>query len=236
MSRMKTWFYNRTAYVLLGMPAPQCFIDLDEYFDTRFTTSAAMMHESVTLAKNLCRRMADMELYASYISDAQKNLDVLKAAILIGTLLVGYFTACKSVLDAGAITLATLYNLTLTNKEMDFSRPRLLKQLKQETGPVVHGRYSSFQDLFDEIIKWRNSAVHRITPFVITHSPGPPDKVSREKIEIKMVAKPDVGISTIVISPKSVQWVEPLHFHRKWQNQLINFCKEVCLDIRSQTL
>ena len=234
---MKTSFYNRTGYLLPNMPAlPKCFEELDDYFDARFKTAGALTHPSVVLAENLCRRMADAELYAKQICEAQKGVNTFRAAIFIGSLLVGYFTSCKSLLDAGAITLATLYNLTLTNKEMDFSRPRLLKQLKQETGPVVHGRYSSFQDLFDEIIKWRNSAVHRITPFVVTHSPGPPDKVSREKIEIKMVAKPDVGISTIVISPKSVQWVEPLHFHRKWQNQLINFCKEVCLDIRSQTL
>jgi len=45
------------------------------------------MHMSVTLAENLCRRMADVELYASYIAEAQKNPAKVNGAILIGTLL-----------------------------------------------------------------------------------------------------------------------------------------------------
>lgn len=231
---MKTWFYNRTAYVLLGVPVPQCFIELDEYFNTRFTTSAAMIHPSVTLAENLCRRMADIELYAWYISETQKSLDTFRAAIYIGTLLVGYFTACKSVLDAGAITLARVYSLSLSNKEMDFSKRKFWKQL-QQASTTLNDRYVLFHDLFDEVIKWRDSAINRATPFVITHSPGAPDKVPRGKMEIKMIAKPDTGMSTVVVSPKSVQWVEPLHFHRKWQSRMIEFCGEICSDIRDRT-
>jgi hypothetical protein len=180
--------------------------------------------------------MADVELYASYISEAQKSLDTFRGAILIGTLLVGYFTACKSLLDAGAITLARVYNLALTNKKMDFSKSEFWRQLDKEAGPTISGRYAPFKSLFKEIIKWRDSAVHRLTPFVITHSPGEPGKVPREKMGIKMVAQPDAGISIIVKAPKSVPWVEPLHYHKQWQSQLIEFCKEVCLDIRSQTL
>jgi len=176
--------------------------------------------------------MADVELYASQISDAQNNSDVVRAAILVGTSLVGYFTSCKSVLDAGAITLARIYQLSLSNKEMDFSKPKIWRQLGQKS-TTAHDRYALFRDFFGEIVQWRDSAVHRITPFVITHSPGPPEKTPREKMEIKMVAKPDVGIYTVVASPKSVHWVNPLDFHRKWQNRLIEFCGEVCLDIRN---
>lgn len=233
---MKTWFYNRTAYVLLDVPVPKCFTDLDEHFDTRFTTSSGMLHQSVTLAENLCRRMADVELYASYISDAQQNPNTFRGAILIGTLLVGYFSACKSLLDAGAITLARVYNLTLTNKQMDFSKPKFWKLLEEGAGSVVIGRYTPFKGLFKDIVDWRDSAVHRLTPFAVTHGSGHPDKVSREKMEIKMIAQPDAEISMIVKAPKSVPWVEPLYYHKQWQIQLIEFCKEVCLDIRSQTL
>lgn len=233
---MKTWFYNRTVYKLPGMPTvPQYFMELDEYFDIRFTTSSAITHPSVSLASNLCRRMADVELYASYISEAQKSSDTFKGAILAGTLLVAYFTVCKSLLDAGAITLAKVYNLNLSNKEMDFSKPKFWKQLKEETGAIINERYAPFQILFKEVIKWRDAAVHRLTPFVVTHSPGEPGKVPREKMEIKMVDQPDTEISTVVKTPKSISWVDPLHYHRKWQSQLIEFCKEVCLDIRSQT-
>jgi hypothetical protein len=234
---MKSSFYNRTAYILPNMPAvPQCFRKLDEYFDTKFTSAfSAMTNPSVILAENLCRRMADVELYANYISEAQKGLNTLSGAILIGTLLVGYFTACKSLLDAGSITLAKVYNLTLTNREMDFSKSKFWRQLDKEAGATISGRYAPFKGLFNEIVDWRDSAVHRITPFTLTHSPGDPFIVPRETQVIKMVAKPDVNISTVVASPQSVAWVEPLHYHKQWQSQLIEFCKEVCLDIRSQT-
>lgn len=235
---MKTFFYNRTVYSLKlpDMTVPQCFIELDEYFDTLFKTSAGLTHESVHLAENLCRRIADVQLYAHYVSEAQKGSDTFKAAILIGTFLVGYFNACKSLLDAGAITLARVYNLKLKNREMDFSKTIFWRQLESQTGPIIKGRYAPFESLFNEIIRWRDASVHRLTPFVVTHSPDRPDKVPREKIEIKMVAQPDTDISIVVKRAKSIQWVEPMHYHKKWRSQLIEFCKEVCLDIRSQTL
>jgi len=175
--------------------------------------------------------MADAELYTQYLSEVQKGSDAFKSAILIGTFLVGYFVACKSLLDAGAIALARVYNLGLSNKEMDFSKSKFWKQLK-ESHPTVHDRYMPFKGLFDEVTKWRDSAVHRLTPFVVTHSPGRPDKVSPEKRQIKMVAQPDTIISDIVNVPKSIRWVEPLHFRKKWQSRFIEFCEEVCLDIR----
>ena len=233
---MRSWFYNRTTYTLLNVPVPECFIKLDEYFDTRFVTSHPSLHESGTLAENLCRRMADVELYASYISEAQESPDTFKGAILIGTLLVGYFNACKSLLDAGAITLATVYNLNLKNKEMDFSKTEFWKQLDKKAGHIIVGRYKTFDSLFKTVIMWRDAAVHRLTPFVVTHSPGEPGKVPREKVEIKMVAQPDAEISTVVKAAKTISWVEPLHYHRQWKSQLLNFCKAVCLDIRGQTV
>jgi len=233
---MKTWFYNRTAYKLLNIPVPKCFTELDEYFDRLFSGSGAMLHPSVTLVENLCRRMADVELYASYISEAQKSPDTFKGAILIGTLLVGYFNACKSLIDAGAIALATVYNLNLPNKEMDFSKSKFWKQLNEKTGPIIVDRYKAFGSLFKEIIVWRDAAVHRLTPFVVTHSPDEPSKVPREKKKIKMVAQPDTEISTVVKATKSISWVDPLHYHRQWKSQLLNFCNDVCVDIRGQTV
>jgi len=180
--------------------------------------------------------MGDVELYASYISAAIKGLDTFKGAILVGTLLVGYFTACKSLLDAGAVTLAKVYNLPLTNKEMDFSKPKFWRQVEDQMGPVIRSRYYLFKNLFDEIIKWRDAAVHRLTPLVVTHSPGPPDEAHQERLEIKMAAQPDADISTVAASGRKIQWVQPLHHHGQWENQLLEFCKEVCLDIRNQVL
>lgn len=228
---MKTLFYKRTPYSIFKMPVPKCFIELDEYFDTIFPTWKAIFHPPVVLAENLCHRMADVEAYAYYITEEQKGVDTIKSAILIGTLLVGFFTSCKSVLDAGAIALDTLYNLHLPEKEQDFAKSELLRRLKKETGSVIYDRYDAFKSLIEEIRDWRNSAVHRHTPFVVSH--GPRD--AREKQEIKLANHLDMDLNTIVGKLKSIKWVEPLYYHKKWQGQLIMFCKEICLDIRSQT-
>ena len=131
---MKTSFYNRTAYSprLLNITVPQCFIELDDYFDTLFQTTTGSAQLVVILAENLCRRLADVELFAQYISEAQRESDTFQAAILIGTFLVAYFNACKSLMDAGAITLAKVYNLNLKNKEMDFSKKKSGNNLRRQ--------------------------------------------------------------------------------------------------------
>ncbi len=233
---MKTHFYNRTGYRLLNVEIPCCFTELDEYFGIVFQTERDILfHPSVTLVENLCRRMADVELYAQYIKDAQRGDNLFKAAILIGTLLVGYFASCKSLLDAGAITLATIYNLELPDKEKDFSKKKFRKQL-ETIGKSVHGRYTQFEKLFNEIIIWRDAALHRITPLAIVHSPGEPGKTPFEKQKVMVVAKPDADYATIVKAPTNIQWVNPLHYHEKWQGELVKFCGEICLDIRGQTI
>jgi hypothetical protein len=233
---MKTFFYNRTAYSLKlpNTTVPQCFVELDNYFDTLFQTPVGLTQEVVILAENLCRRLADVELFTQYISEAQRKLDTFQAAILIGTFLVAYFNACKSLLDAGAITLAKIYNLKLKNREMDFSKGVFWRELEEHGGSIVVDRYAPFKSLFSEIVEWRDAAVHRLTPFVITHSPDSPEKVPREKLEIKMVDQPDTDISVIVKRAKDIRWIEPLDCHKRWREQLLGFCEQVCLDIRSQ--
>ena len=118
---------------------------------------------------------------------------------------------------------------------MDFSKGIFWRRLENQTGPNIKNRYKPFTGLFDEIITWRDAAVHRITPFVVTHSLGEPDKTPREKMEIKMVTQPDSDVVTVVKKGRSIQWVEPLYYHIKWRSRLIELCREVCLDIRSQT-
>ena len=235
---MKTFFYNRTAYRLRlpNTSVPQCFVDLDDCFDTLFQTPAGVTQEVVILAENLSRRLADVELFAQCISDVQKNSEPFHAAILIGTFLVAYFNACKSLLDAGAIALAKIYSLRLKDKEKDFSKAAFWRQLKDQKGVVVVDRYNAFTDLFREIVKWRDAAVHRLTPFVIVTSPEPPEKAPREKVEIKMVDQPDIDVSAIAGRAKDIRWIEPLYLHNRWQKQLLEFCECICLDIRAETI
>jgi hypothetical protein len=234
---MKTYFYNRTAYSL-DLPTitvPKCFLKLEQYFDDLSITSPGLTHKSVKLAENLCRRIADVELYAWYISDALKSTNKGRASILIGSLLVGYFNACKSLLDAGAITLAEIYHLKLTNKEMDFSKSKFWKVLEKQIGSVIKDRYAPFLGLFNDIIVWRDAATHRVTPLVVRHSNGPPDTVPHKKVAIMMAAQPEPEMTIVVANPMSIRWVEPLYYHKKWESQLIQYCAQICLDIRSQT-
>ena len=229
---MKTLFYKRTAYSIFSMPVPKCFIELDDYFDKLFPSTKGLFHPSVQLAENLCHRMGDVEVYARYISEEEKSSDTLKAAIFIGTLLVGFFTSCKSVLDAGAIALNTIYNLELPERDQDFGKGKILTKLRGKTGDVIYDRYREFKNLIDEIINWRDSAIHRHTPFVLSHGP----RGAREKQEIKLANHLDMDLNTVARKLKSINWVKPLYYHKKWQDQLIAFCSEICLDIRGQTV
>jgi len=232
---MKGYLYNRTAYCLLGVTIPQFFVETEDCFQKRFTEGRFLTHPTFTLTENLCRRMADVEFYASYIYEERKRADAYGAAAGIGTLLVGYFSACKSLLDAGAITLAKIYMPgQLSNKQMDFAKRLFWTRINQANTKVCK-RYLSFKGLSDDIIEWRDATVHRLTPLVVIHSSTAPDKTPRNKIEIKMVAQPDAEIKDIVKAPKNIKWVEPLHFHKKWHSQLLSFCEEVCSDIREQT-
>ena len=235
---MKTLFYKRTAYILElpNITVPQCFIELDNYFDTLFQTTVGLTQEVVILAENLCRRLADVELFAQYISEAQRKSNISQAGILIGTFLIAYFNACKSLMDAGAITLAKIYSLDLRNKETDFSKRKFWQQLEKQIEPTVLDRYTPFRSLFSEIVRWRDSAVHRLTPFMVIHTPDSPNKVPREKMEIKMVDQPDTDISVFAKKPEDIRWIDPLDFHKQWREHLLDFCGQVCLDIRASAL
>jgi len=236
---MKGWVYTKTAYQLGYFQVPECFEKLDEFIgklllkkNNKIVLNAHSSRYS-DLAQNLCRRMADIELYAWLISQAETAPNAFNGATIIGTYLVGYFSACKSLLDAGSITLAKLYNLDLSNKEMDFSKPKFRKELKEKQA-TVHDRYTRFDGLVNDIVELRDSAVHRVTPFVIVHAPDSPDKTPRNKQEIRMIPEPDTELSTFVKNHEKINWVKPLHFHNEWKNRLIEFCEEVCLDIRDK--
>lgn len=240
---MSSLFYVRTAYSLIKVPVPQCFKDLDTYFETRLAhlvtekTTALLSHRSVILAENLCRRMADTDFYAQAIVDAQKGLAPWNASIAIQSLLVGYFNACKSLLDAGAITLTHLFGLPLSKKEMDFSKAKFWKILG-DADITVHDRYTPFKALFQEIIKWRDSANHRTAPLVIVvdNTPGEPSLTLSSNSSVRLVDSPDTNIRDVLQQvSKGITMVDPMHYHGKWNVQLVTFCTEVCSDIRAKT-
>ncbi len=99
-------FYNRSAYRFNGVAIPQCFLELDKH----------LTHMSIEegLAENICRRMADVDLYATLIAKALQDIDRFQGGIKVGSFLVGYFSASKSLLDAGSTSLC---NIQITSSQ-----------------------------------------------------------------------------------------------------------------------
>ena len=150
---MRTLFYNRTPYVRLKQRVPECFIELDCYFGEIFQSGTEILQKHTILAENICHRMADVEVYAEYISEELKRNNAGQAAIYIGTLLVGFFTACKSLLGAGAIALNEIYQLEIDDpKKQDFRKGTLWNRLRGKGEHAVYNRYSVYKDLIDEIV------------------------------------------------------------------------------------
>ena len=140
---MKTYFYNRTVYRVLSQEVPHCFIALDGYFDSQFSSlEQSFSDHRVHLAENLCRRMGDIEMFAAQILDLQQHPDTLRSTLVISSYLAAHFGACKSLLDGGAMVLSHMYGLPLSNTQKDFSKPIFWQHLEQKSQDAFR-RYES---------------------------------------------------------------------------------------------
>jgi hypothetical protein len=178
--------------------------------------------------------MADIELFAGVISELEKDKDIWRASITISSYLVAYFGACKSLLDAISITLNTLFNLALPNKEQDFGKGKFWKVL-QNRDNAAYSRYIQFQPFYEDIIRWREAAVHRFTPMVVVHTPTDPPNAPREQMVLKTVAHTEPDFGQMIRSPLDVEWSDPLGLHIQWQPKFIMLCCYICDDIASRT-
>lgn len=246
---MESFFYNRSMHSVIGQPVPLCFLDLEQHFGPKvppkcFPLLAPRVGPTIALAENLCRRMGDVEYYGQRISDELETMRGSYTAKTVSSLLVGHFSACKSVLDASAITLARLYHVgrksrgrELASKEMDFARQGKgsFWSLLQSEQPAVSKRYVRFTGPFGEIIEWRDAAVHRVFPLVVTAVARRPETGIASIHHFDLALEPDPDVAKLFSRPKSVRQSDPLHFHRKWHPHLLALCEEVCRDIKSQT-
>jgi hypothetical protein len=224
---MKTAFYNRTAYSYLGIAVPHCFLDLDKTFERRLSSWTA---PELKLAENICRRMADIDFDAKLVADALQGPNLFVAANMAGSLMVGYLNACKSLLDAISITLADVYKLGLKSKQKDFTKNdfwKTLRAVKLDREQV----FQAFRGLVDEVVRWRDSAVHRITPLIIVHSPGEPEKIPNHLQSIQMASKPDIDIAELVRNNRGVIWINPTDLHSSWKPRFLELCNEICADL-----
>lgn len=233
---MRTYFYGRSLYSHMSpVDLPKCFVELDEILgaeDSNEDIVLAINMPKVKMAENICRRMADIDWYANNIEAAMQEENTGKASLLTMTLLVGYFGSCKSLLDAGAISLNQIYILGLKEKVQDFGKGNFWNQLRDSDFNAFN-RYSSFRALAKEVIKWRDAAIHRQSPVILPS--GMTGERPRDELKIWLINDPEPQIRghTITVLEGQDVLIKPLDLHAKWRSIFIELCSQLCLDIRN---
>lgn len=213
---------------------PQCFIDLDVALgeeDQSDDVVHAMQSPKVRLAENLCRRMADVDWYAKCVKSTMQEENMGKATFLCSTWLVGYFSSCKSLIDAAAITISRVLRLGLSNREQDFGKGRFWNSLR-EASRADHDRYAVYRSVANSVISWRDAAVHRQSPFILPS--GTTGERPRDQQKIWLINSPEPTIDGNVITVeegKDVR-IDPLSLHEDWRDEFVSLCGAVCDDIR----
>jgi hypothetical protein len=235
---MKTLFYDRTAYSLSSEPVPNCFVKLDDHFDTLFSDHREFaVNRNVLLAESVCSRMADVEMYAFLMEDARKrnSLDRKeddRAAILTRSFLIGFLGSCQALLDSCASTLATLYELPLTPSERTFFNSDFWHQFVLLV-PAVHRRYHPLRLFFNEILHWQRETVYRLPPLVALHShyghlPG-------RDAQLRVVDDSHFELDRLAQEPYAAAWIDPLELYSRWKPRLLSLCEKICQDIENRS-
>jgi hypothetical protein len=240
---MKTRFYERTAYRLSEQPVPNCFLKLDDHFDGVFSNDQTTpMNFGLALAETVCARMADVEMYAFLAEDAGKRHSLeqseidraadMKAAVLTRSFMVGYFGACRALLDSGAGTLATIYQLQLPNSERTFSHTNFWHQLVSKA-PNTHRRYHPLRLFFNEVFQWCNETATRIPPVsVLQYQFG---EFSRRELLTQLVDDRAADLEQMATQSYALHWLNPLDLHARWKVKFVNLCEKLCWDIEQNT-
>jgi len=234
-------FYDRTAYKFLDSPVPSCFVRLDQRFSQHEDESyTATIHMLLLLTEGLCARMADVEMYIDHVEDARQRYhidmavlhddDLHKAAILTRTYTIGLLGACRSLLDSGALTLAELYRLPISNPECRFDNPHFWELLTTHA-PDVYRRYHTLRFFFNEIIHWQSSIPHRLPPLAVLQDRLGP--WSSREMQVKLADDDKADLVEMATEPLRFQWSDALDVYGRWKPQLLTLCERVCQDIES---
>jgi hypothetical protein len=236
---LKDYFLNNSSFRPLRAQPPAYFVDLEQHLEPRVANLGHQEYDPmVVLAANLCRRLADVIVYALDIQrDYRQPRD--GQFLLVATRLVGYYAATKALLDAGAITLTALYGLVnrhglpLTPKQQDFNKGDIWNALAKQQDPV-HARYKGFRSTFDDIRDWRDAIVHRTTPLTLKQlARFPGTNKPAEFMGCVMALDRNASVSDLIEGRS--QTVPPTHHHTTWGPVLDRFCKELCVDIKANS-
>ncbi len=224
---MRDPFWNRTPFLLIDEPMPDCFKQLEERLAGY---CEPLRSEEYERAEQVCWRMANVEFYAAAIRNELNAANIHEAAIRVQSYLVSYFSACKSLLDAGSITLNVVYDLELSGPQQDFGRKDFWSQLAEKEASA-YKRYEPLRPTFASIKKWRDATIHRVPAVSIPSGPGPPDEVEMDDMSILVPREPDVTIRKLVLEGVPSDMWGPLSLHEKWKPELVELCVRLCDDI-----
>ena len=233
---MKTEFYDRTAYSLSSEPVPNCFLKLDDHFDSFLSERQQFAtNRYVLLAESVCGRMADVEMYAFLLEDVRKRKSLDRqeddrAAILTRSFLLGFLGACRGLLDSSAVTLATVYELPLSQAERSFTNGAFWHQLVLNV-PAVHRRYHPLRLFFNEILRWQHETVYRLPPLVALH--GHYGHLPGRDAQLRVVDDMNFDLEQLAQEPYGVTWIDPLQLYSRWKPRLLSLCEKVCQDIET---
>lgn len=231
---MRTYFYGRSLFsAITELEIPSCFIELDESFgeqDVGRDVLEWLANSRVALAENLCRRFANVDWYALKIGAAQDEKNVGSAVHLVQTLLVGYFSSAKSLLDAAAITLDGVLALGLSHKKQDLSQEWFWRALESSHAERFR-KYKPFRSLSGEVNAWRHAAVHRVTPIVLPSATS--EELPRDQISIGLINDPEPTMEgdAFVVSRGKDALIDPLDLHSSWRPKFVELSRLLCEEL-----
>jgi len=190
-------------------------LESDDQIDAFFAGKPIQLvaDRAFRLSANLCRRIGDVDLYHQWIRNSlESDSSPWWSAAFATTALVGYFSAGKSLLDAGAVALDHLLGLGFRPKQQDFSKGKFWNKLQTADGNAYE-RLRNHRPFIDEVVRWRDASVHRLPPRVRVLSDGPPAKtpVTTTKQDVRHGMPDDPGADMMdMLLGKKLTWVDPL--------------------------
>lgn len=205
--------FDESGYPFTGLQSPPWVARLDEFFAGQPVRTIA--DGSFRTCANLCRRIGDLDLYQQWLRNAlTSNPSPWWCAAFATSMLVGYFSTGKSLLDAGSVGINLLYALKFKPREQDFSKEKFWNGLR-DSDSAAYSKLRVHRPLVNDAVKWRDAAVHRLPPRVRVLNDGPPPKppehITMKDVRLGIPNEPDADVVDALLG-KKFQWIEPLQF------------------------
>jgi hypothetical protein len=219
---------DESGYPFTGLEPPPWIAGLDSFFAEQPIRTLA--DGPFRTCANLCRRTGDLDLYRRWLHNAlTTNPSPWWCAAFATSMLVGYFSTGKSLLDAGSVSLNLLYALGFASRDQDFKKKKFWNALRT-ADPDGHKILRSHKELVDDAVRWRDAAVHRLPPRVRVLNAGPPSKLpehtTMKDVRLGIPTSPEADIVDALLG-KKLEWREPLEFVDEFSARFHAFAKDL---------